>query len=433
MSIYNIINSVAQIGSTIAKQKILEDNKDNEILKKCFLYAENPRFNYYIKIDAANLMPDTNGSFDIDDIVFAALDKLINREITGNRARNYVIGMMMSLTPEAAIILARIINRDLRCNAGTAIANKVWKNLIPEYPVLLCDKFNSKTEKHLKKFENNCGFWVELKEDGGRLLVTVDNDGVVTYRSRNGSVLNLFGVFDTHLAPHHGKVFDGELIVVNPDGKPDRKTGNGFYTKAVRGTLTEEEAKKFSYRLWDMITLDEYESGVSQEPYSVRREKITDIGFTGIVSQVYGEKVDTLDECFDFYTRMRSDGQEGAIIKVATAPWEDTRSKNYIKLKNESTGDFLVVDVELGTGKYSDMIGALVCESSCGNVRFGVGTGFNDKDRALDHASYLGKIVEVSYNEVISSRDRETKSLFLPVFKQIRHDKTIANSLAELK
>ena len=79
------------------------------------------------------------------------------------------------------------------------------------------------------------------------------------------------------------------------------------------------------------------------------------------------------------------------------------------------------------------MIGALVCESSCGKLKFNVGTGFNDKDRGLNHGVYLGKIVEISYNEVISSRDRDTKSLFLPVFCSIRHDKNVANSLEELK
>lgn len=429
MSIYQIIQSVADIGSTITKQKILEDNKDNKNLMRCFLYAENPRYNYYIKVKS---LPQNSGSNDIDTLTFVVLNTLVNREVTGDAARAQIDRHMETLTVEAQEILARIINRDLRCNAGTAIANKVWKGLIPEYPVLLCDKFNTKTEKHLKQFENNVGFWCELKEDGGRLLTTVDSDGVVTYRSRNGSVLNLFGVFDAQLSPHYGKVFDGELVVVNPDGKPDRKRGNGFYTKAVRGTLTETEAKNFTYKLWDVISIDEYEAGIGKEPYETRRQNITASGFTGNIGQVYGEKHYTLEACFEFYDRMRADGQEGEIIKVANAPWEDTRSKNYIKLKNESTCDALVVGVEPGTGKYAGMIGALKCETSCGQLKFSVGTGFSDKDRGLDPSVYLQKIVEVGYNEIISSRDRATKSLFLPVFRSIRHDLNKANTLAEL-
>jgi hypothetical protein len=38
-------------------------------------------------------------------------------------------------------------------------------------------------------------------------------------------------------------------------------------------------------------------------------------------------------------------------------------------------------------------------------------------------------------NEVIESKDPKvkTKSLFLPVYKQVRFDKTMANKLSELK
>ena len=46
---------------------------------------------------------------------------------------------------------------------------------------------------------------------------------------------------------------------------------------------------------------------------------------------------------------------------------------------------------------------------------------------------YIGKIIEVCYNSVIGSKGKDTKSLFLPVFKSIRLDKTVANTLAELK
>jgi hypothetical protein len=41
----------------------------------------------------------------------------------------------------------------------------------------------------------------------------------------------------------------------------------------------------------------------------------------------------------------------------------------------------------------------------------------------------LGKIAAVKYNEVITSKGKDTKSLFLPVFLEIREDKDTADIL----
>jgi DNA ligase-1 len=104
-----------------------------------------------------------------------------------------------------------------------------------------------------------------------------------------------------------------------------------------------------------------------------------------------------------------------------------------VKLKAEESADLICVGVEKGAGKYANMIGNLICETSDGLLNTGVGTGLKDEDRSKDPSEFIGKIIEVAYNEVISSKGRDTKSLFLPVYKQIRFDKNVANSLKELK
>ena len=426
--IYNIIESIAANSSTNAKQAIIELNKDNELLKRCFYYAYNPRFNFWIKVSE---FPKA-GPEDISHDSFYVLDQLITRRVTGNAARDVVNSYLMRLTKQAQEIFVRIIHHDLRCGASDTLASRVWKNLVPEYPVLLCGKYDAKAETYLSKFENNVGFWCELKEDGGRLIVEVDPFGNVNYRSRNGNKLDLFGVFDKQFGAFSGMVFDGELVIIQKDGKPNRKLGNGFYTKAVRGTLTEKEAKQFTYKIWDCVPVEEYANKGTMS-YNTRRQLIADAGFSGNVSQVYGEKINTLEECMEFYSRMRTDGQEGAIIKVASAVWEDKRSKNYVKLKAVNDCDARCVGIEEGTGKYAGMIGSLKCETEDGLVQFSVGTGLKDDDRKKDHSFYLNNIIECTYNEVISAKGKTTKSLFLPVYKQVRTDKNVANTLEELK
>lgn len=435
-SIYDIITAIAMVGSTKTKQQILEANKDNIALMKTFQYAESPRIRFWIKVpESVTLGFTSEGRKEISLETFRELAPLIDREVTGNAAKVYIQSILFVYTKKSREIISRIINKNLECNAGTAIANKVWPKLIEEYPCLLCSKMNSEVEKYLKQFENNIGYICENKEDGGRLLIKVDDSGNVTCHSRNGNILNLYGVFDSAFIDFKNTVFDGELLIKQEDGKPNRQKSNGIYTKLVRNTATEDEAKQFTFVVWDQIPLSEYMSGQGTVPYSVRFAQLFDMVSTipyGNVELVEYKKANTLVECYDFYTEIRSRGEEGIIIKVANALWEDSRSKNYVKLKNESSADMLVVSVTEGSGKYAGMIGALNCESSCGKIKFSVGSGLQDPDREKDPSAYLGKIVEIKYNELITAKNRDTYSMFLPVFIKIRDDKSVPNSLQEL-
>jgi DNA ligase-1 len=212
-----------------------------------------------------------------------------------------------------------------------------------------------------------------------------------------------------------------------------RQESNGLYTKAVRGTLSKEESEKFTYVIWDVVPEEEYLAGIGEESYTTRFAKLESAKFSKKVEIVESKFANTIDECLVFYQAMRDRGEEGAVIKVAESVWEDARSKNMVKLKAINDIDAVCVGVEPGQGKYANMIGALLCEDSTGELKFSVGTGLKDDDRKKDPSYYIGLIVECTYNEIITAKGRSTKSLFLPVYKQVRLDKKTANSLGELK
>ncbi len=426
-----IIKQIASIASTNAKKAILQENASDQILKQCFYYAYNPRFTYWIKADG---LATSVGLGNVNLDTFKKLDFLIAREVTGNTARSFMTQYLNTLTKEDQELVVNIMNHDLRCGASDTLAMKVWPKLVPEYPVMLASKMDEKAVKYLTPFEKKSNaFVVQTKMDGGRLLTKIDSDGNVIYMSRNGSALDLFGVFDLDLSQFKGQVLDGELIVKTTDGKPDRKTGNGFYTKAVRGTLSKEESAKFTYVIWDVVPEEEYLVGIGEESYTTRFAKLESAKFSKKVEIVESKFANTIDECLVFYQAMRDRGEEGAVIKVAESVWEDARSKNMVKLKAINDIDAVCVGVEPGQGKYANMIGALLCEDSTGELKFSVGTGLKDDDRKKDPSYYIGSIVECTYNEIITAKGRSTKSLFLPVYKQVRLDKKTANSLGELK
>ena len=115
--------------------------------------------------------------------------------------------------------------------------------------------------------------------------------------------------------------------------------------------------------------------------------------------------------------------------------WDDKRAYGLSNLKAIEDADLEVIDWVEGEGKYVGMLGALVCQSSDGKVVVSIGSGFSDEQRKnFTREATVGRIVEVLYNERIASRDRpDTDSLFLPRFVELREDKDVANSSAEIK
>lgn len=429
--IHKIIAEIADVGSTLAKEAILHENASNKTLKQVFNLTENPRIQFYIK---SKELPDTSGKGEITEVVLDKLIPIVNRLVTGNAARDLVIEIMKPLSHDEQVIIQRIVNKDLRCNCGTSIVNKVWKGMIPEYPMMLASKGDVKSMQHLEKVGGP--YIVQKKCDGGRVNAIVSLDNKVTYRSRNGNELTLHGAFDAIFSRFPGAVFDGEILARNEDGVMDRKTGNGLYTKAVRGTLSEKEAASLCIEVWDLVSGEEVAAGVGIHGYAHRLELLRAcmlVDKENKVIVVESEQVNTLEECNDFYKRMRSQGEEGAIIKVASGVWEDKRSKNMVKMKANESADLECFDIEPGKGKHEGLIGALWCRTKCKKLVVKVGTGFKDADRALPREHYVGKIIEVNYNEVITSKGKDTASLFLPVYNQIRYDKNVSNTMDELK
>jgi DNA ligase-1 len=83
--------------------------------------------------------------------------------------------------------------------------------------------------------------------------------------------------------------------------------------------------------------------------------------------------------------------------------------------------------------KRAESIGGFNLQTDDGMLQVQVGSGF--KDKVLDEImangpdSYIGKIAKVKFNEVISKKDSDIKSLFLPRFIEIRVDKQEPNTL----
>src|ERR1035437_6723844 len=115
MTILSILNELANEPSTNAKVEILKREKDNALLKKVFQSAYNPMLTYGIKKIPAYSNFKTNNDLNWG---INCLSQLLNRNFTGNAAIDYLADLLSNVSGEDAIVLERIIDRDLRCGTS---------------------------------------------------------------------------------------------------------------------------------------------------------------------------------------------------------------------------------------------------------------------------------------------------------------------------
>jgi hypothetical protein len=126
---------------------------------------------------------------------------------------------------------------------------------------------------------------------------------------------------------------------------------------------------------------------------------------------------------------------EGSIIKTLEHKWKNGTSQECVKLKKTKEVDLIWYDSKQGTGKHHSRLGAMLLKSSCGKLEVNCGTGFSDAEREMlwDSQPELPCIVTVAANDVISGKGKESTSLFLPRFIELRRDKDEADNLERIK
>ena len=437
------------------KEKIEILKTMNEVQKRWFSLCYNSLITFGVK----KIPEYTSESNSLDTVsIMDILEKeFVTREITGNAAIERLRDILSNA--EEPEVVERLIKRDARCSVNSTLLNKVFPNLIPEIPCMLAQPMNEKTLKNIK-----FPAFSQLKADGMRCIAFITSNNVRMF-SRNGTeiiceplkntLMTIGQIEENLLSDNVTLMLDGELICYKDNKLLDRKTSNGICNKVLKGTASENELNLIQMQLWDIVRVDSNTfNPLEDKSYEARLEDLYSILNTNSCSKlevIPTEVVNSMEEALEHFQKMLSQGLEGTILKNQDAKWSNTRSKDLVKLKEENTIDLLVVDIEEGSGDFEGGLGAIICETSDKKLRVRVGTGFSFEDRgfvndlsngkkvvkqikSLEEVSknYLGKIVEVKYNQIIKSKGKDEMSLFLPRLVCVRNDKDTANSIEEI-
>ena len=424
MNVLSVLTQLANESSTNSKLAILTANKDYKALKDTFIAAYS-NINYYIK-----KLPDTpNAGVESLEWGFEQIQKLANREFTGNAGINYLTYTLSQLSPDDAEVICRIIKKDLRAGISKTGANKIWPGIIDKLPIMLAKPMKEEFIKNIRY-----PAFAQLKSDGARCICIVDELGV-TLLSRNNKEYHCLNSLKENIVKFLGGrtkvVLDGELLLSDANGDLlNRQTGNGIINKSSKNTITKFEADRVFYNVWDIVPIEDYFNGKYDKPYAYRFAELNQCSSNEQVIIIENTPVMNLDEAKVVFNKYVQQGLEGIILKNTSGFWEDTRSKDQVKFKVEIMVDMICTGIYEGDGKYRGMLGGLICQSKDGLVNVNVGSGFNDKQRKAywnDKQAVINKVVEVKCNAVITSTNSKY-SLFLPIFQYIREDKNLEDA-----
>lgn len=435
MTILSIIDQVAAEPSTNRKKQILMDNANNTTLRHVFYLAYSPIMFHVKKIPEYQTSPDPTTS--LDDAL-QSLSKLYKRELTGHAGIEHLRSILSNVTKNDAIVISRIIQRDLRCGASDSIANKVWKGLIPEFPYMRCSLPGA---VKLNKWQLSRGVLSQLKADGTFANLNYDINSNVELLSRTGSeyppeplqpiideVISSF-IIDTQT--------HGELVVKRHGTILPREIGNGILNSVLKGGKFQSGDTPL-YLVWDQIPLKLVAPKCKiSHPYSQRMAALKlQTRHTKYINFIETEYCYTVDEIIDHFQKQLLLGLEGTVIKNCDGIWEDTTSKNQVKLKLNAEVDLEIVGFNPGNGKNESTFGSIRCRSSDDLLVVNV-SGFTDTMRTSIHKNreaLVGTIMTVKGNSIMPpSGAKTTHSIFLPRFGELRPDKRTADSLPEIK
>jgi len=262
-----------------------------------------------------------------------------------------------------------------------------------------------------KKEEYPC--YVEPKFDGVRVLAKVNTEEhTVEFFFRSGKeVYTLDHLVEPLLELDLGVEYyvDGEVI--NSEG--------GFMKCVGDVRRKSKQAPHLEYRVFDYFFENDTRDYITRKNGLMSQ---CDLVNAPPLDCIPHKEVNCIEEVLalkDLWETMDSN-VEGVMVKKNTS-YKHKRTWDWMKIKDELSVDFPVVDAYEGKGKYDGMLGGLIVENPQTKVRIRVGGGYNDEERYSfwnDLPTYIGKTAEVKYQYMTPKG-----SLRHPVFKGFRIDK----------
>lgn len=429
----SLLDTLRNTSSSNKKIEILSEYKDCELVKKFMRFTYDPfilfgSFKSRIdKIAGSMHSKDVNGSdslyplVEIETVIRSILSSKENTHEMIDREILYLNEKLGCIPDLFYMVITKTF--DIGMNASS-INKALGKDTIPDFKVQLS---NPITEKVIKEWPAQ--FYVTPKLDGIRCLYM--NGRLYSRQGKEFTGLEHIEEQCKRLEEISGiACFDGELMIPNESFNRTQSVISDKDTDCDKSIVVynifalpmfDGGTHNMNYKL---VIMDSWksESILTNTPdlcpninyiYSINEREEGPWHFSD-----WSEILD----CIDHYIKL---GYEGAMFRSPKLAYDWKRSNALMKGKKFDTITLQIMDWKEGTGKYKGMMGAVSCHGFSNDGReimCEVGSGWSDEDRSMFNDNYIGKMIDVRYQEITKSKDSEIYSLRFPTFDRFRLD-----------
>lgn len=436
IKVAEIIDLIGRTSSSNDKLYLLKKNENVPGLKEILKFIYNPYCKTGISAKKLEKIMDSQNT-PYNSVSWQQAIEYFSTHQTGTDVDLRFAKAFITSYPDAKQLAIAIVTQDLKIGVTATSLNKAYgSDFIPKIGCMLGTLYGDVGPQKTK--------WpciVTEKLDGIRRILVKEN-GVVRCYSRSGheddGLIEI--VAEAKYLPDN-MVYDGELLA-----KGDFK--DSIALRQATNSIANSKGNKtgLTFNVFDMIPLDEFKAGISKWGALDRKirlaatlrdesvELLTEDAWKAIccygMAQVDADKmqcikpvpilgfVKGMHEVEPIVASIWARGGEGVMLNTASGKYEIKRSKDLLKVKHTEEHVLTIVDMIEGTGKFEDMLGALIVDYK-GN-KLGVGSGFTDQQRQYiwdNYSAYIGVQVEIeTFGE--SKNAMGEVSLNCPIFKR---------------
>lgn len=440
MNIVNLIDHIRQQPGDNAKMLVLEQNNDNDILRRVLSLAyDTNRYQFGVSANTIEKLiksrkqnqttpvtaalslkyPIEQYSSDVATPEFIKAIAFMERDLgcifRGNEAKLLMASLIDALPSGEQILITDILRRNLKIDLAPTLINKaLGSSLIVQMPYMRCGMFDEKSIKNI-----HFPAMLQVKMDGTYRQIDVC-DGEVTIRTRQGKEEYNPILYSIFMKAPVGS-YIGELTI---PGVP-RVESNGNINS------NEPDYDRIVFTAWDYLEPN------TDKPYS---ERFTDLQKnlpkSNNTAVVLTKVVNSVQEVKNTVNYWMSTGLEGGVLKDMKNHYRSGTSKTQLKIKKIVDADVRITGFTLGSIRTSreGKVGAITYSTDDGKV-IGKVSGFNENilnDATANPQNYIGKIMTVRFNDIHQGKNGKW-ALQLPRFIEIRNDKNSADTLERIQ
>lgn len=273
-------------------------------------------------------------------------------------------------------------------------------------------------------------YLVSTKYDGNRIFIVKKDNKISFFTSdwkqfsfpllKNGSN----ELFDKLLENSFDFVIEAEFNYKSLGKLGDRPlsailtTWRTNFNKGINYVYTSFLELDISIEAFDILTLNNGKP-TTNIPYIQRLANLNSLKKPSVIQVIKPARVLGF-EAIDLAKVAVKAGWEGLVCVEPNSYYTIGKRGNHIvKLKYRKTADLLCIGYEKGEGKYQGVIGALVLKDTKGRI-VNVGSGLSDIDRSVSPDDYIGKIIEIEYEQIMDT-------YIQPTFVCVRNDKQLSD------